>query len=93
VSTDPKGLKCADDPIGPDNDTKIREVCTRHHQIVCAWGRVGGVYKQRVEHALGMIDHHDLRCLGRSRQGHPRHPLMLSYATPLESYDNRVRLL
>lgn len=89
VSTDPKGLRRSDiDTVGPDNDAAIREACQRHSPIVCAWGRVGGVHRQRVEHVLGMIDHHDLVCLGRSKEGHPRHPLMLAYSTPMEPFES-----
>src|SRR5579885_3397338 len=37
-ATNPKELKLADDPIGPDNDKILRELAKEHYDIVCAWG-------------------------------------------------------
>ncbi len=40
-STDPKGLRQVEDPIGPDNDWYLTQ--TRGGIMLCAWGANGGL--------------------------------------------------
>lgn len=89
-STYPADLKKFSDPVGPDNDATIVRVCTAAEQrVVIAWGAsdIGGdIINARTRAVMGLLDQHHIRtfCFGRSKQGHPRHPLMLAYATQLE---------
>lgn len=62
--------------------------CTHKPRVVLAWGS----WLERPElqavtvparAILGSIDRSRLRCLGVTRHGLPRHPLRLSYTTPL----------
>lgn len=87
-STDVRGLAKAADPIGPDNDRHIREIMRDVQTVIVAWGPLAKLPKlhrsryQRVVRAandLGVT----LHCLGTAQDGHPRHPLMLAYDTPL----------
>jgi len=56
--------------------------------ILVAWG--GHAPRNAGESFLGWLDESvvgpQVECLGRTKSGQPRHPLMLSYATPREPY-------
>lgn len=56
--------------------------------LVVAWGAIAPGAHKRVEELLGVCArrHRSVRCLGTTRQGHPRHPLYLAGSTPLESF-------
>lgn len=84
-STDPRELWKVDDPVGPDNDSHIRQCLTQAEVHGCvtvaAWGahakadRVMAVYSLHPEHAF--------TALGVTKNGAPRHPLyMPGSATP-----------
>jgi hypothetical protein len=88
-ATDPADLRRSGDPVGPKNRDWIRrsveEACKQiiPGPVVCAWGR-HGTYMGRDEIVMGWIE--DLcapMCLGLTRDGHPRHPLYVSYAARL----------
>jgi hypothetical protein len=99
-STDPRGLVTHADPVGPDNDTHLTAVIRQlrahdepEHLIVCAWGSCGTAAVKRLVagrvKALAMdgaLGDAPLMCLGRARDGSPRHPLMLAYNTRLEPW-------
>lgn len=76
-ATNPHELIRADDPIGPANKRAI-EGWLRHDRVdlaVAAWGARWadlGIPRLNVE-GMGR----DLWCLGRTKGGHPRHPLYL----------------
>jgi hypothetical protein len=83
-STDPKALRQAADPVGPDNDRAILEASKAAGCVVVAWG-AGGELKGRgriVARALSFV-RADLVCLGRTQRGHPLHPLYVPYETEL----------
>jgi hypothetical protein len=86
VSTDPKGLRAAADPVGPHNERMIdwafgvALLAIR----VCAWGRVESVHvRKRLQRSMHHIKTHAHWCFGKTKDGEPRHPLMLAYDTPL----------
>lgn len=93
-STDPREVSKVsfEDAVGPDNDREILTACVTAAAVVCAWGCGQHMRKRsdRVDRALRMIveAYPDLpiACLGRSADGNPRHPLMLSYDTPREHF-------
>jgi hypothetical protein len=84
-SRDPKAVLRAGDPVGPSNDDWLKTIFSGSHQLICAWGctqhapNIG----QRVSVALMLAAWCALPvlCLGRRKDGHPRHPLMLPYTT------------
>jgi hypothetical protein len=89
VSTDPKGLKAAGYPIGEDNDRYILEACrVGDGKVICAWGALGRNLSRPAE-VLAMIRRAGFKpmALGFTADHLPRHPLMLSYDTPLVPYD------
>ena len=80
-ATDPKVMRAAADPVGPENDTAIIEGAAWADRIVCAWG-THGAHRDRgpgVESLLRATGR-ELFHLGLSRDGHPKHPLYISYA-------------
>lgn len=85
VSTDPKGLKAAGYPIGPDNNRHILAACAMGDgTVVCAWGALGRGLS-RTGDVLYMLRAAGYRtmALGFTADGLPRHPLMLGYKTGL----------
>lgn len=90
-STDPARLKVAGDPFGADNDKALalvaRYAVDRGVAIVCAWG-VHGSYLNADKRFLAIAKHHGARleCLGKTKDGHPRHPLYLKSDTPFEPF-------
>jgi len=95
-ATDPRSLiKAKQDGVdvrGPHNETAIEwasRLLSRLGYTIAAWGRIPPPLRsaaQRSEklfvQARGSVD-----CLGTTKEGFPRHPLMLPYETPV------VRLL
>lgn len=82
-STDPRGLYQHRSPIGPLNDTYLREVGIDSSQVVACWGnhgqhlvRGGDVARNILEHRKPKVFH-----LGLTRSGHPKHPLYLAKNT------------
>jgi hypothetical protein len=87
-ATKPKDMKAAEDPVGPENDTFILSVAEEAHRVVLAWG-THGTHQGRDEKVLKLltVGHAErLYCLGKTKHGHPRHPLTLAYDTPLEKW-------
>lgn len=88
ISTDPAGLKRAGYPIGPGNDEAILRACAMGDgKVVCAWGALGRKLARPLE-VLRLIRGagYKTMALGFTDDGLPRHPLMLSYSTPLVEY-------
>lgn len=88
-STDVKGLQSAEDSIGPDCDEWLDTMLDRCDIIVPCWGNSSKIPKDmryRVSQVTGKILSKDkpVMCLGTTKSGDPKHPLMLSYKTQLE---------
>lgn len=84
----PKDMKAAVDPVGPENDRFLLAEAERADKIVLAWG-INGTHRGRDQEVIKLLSvgHADkLYHLGLSKGGHPRHPLMLAYSTPLEKW-------
>ena len=79
--TDPKAMRAAADPVGPENDAAILDSCHWADRIVAAWGTHGehlgrGTAVTEVLRATKLPIYH----LGLSKAGHPKHPLYIAYA-------------
>jgi hypothetical protein len=85
-STEPAGMKRADDPVGPENrkwfDLTLGARC--EGLLVCAWGVHGGHMGQD-RAVLGWLEGYGIEpmALGLTKEGHPRHPLYLPYSASL----------
>jgi len=53
-ATDPKVMRAAADPIGPNNDAWIMRAALEARETICAWG-VHGAYLERDRHVLRML--------------------------------------
>ena len=82
-SRNPKLLLNNPDPVGPENDDYLREVSWGAPLVIAAWGAFPQFdARARAVERLFV----DLKCLGMSRGGFPRHPLMLPYKTRLQQW-------
>ena len=94
-ATDPAQLVAASidgiDPIGPQNDEQIQHALDRCHPVVCAWGAKGG-FLERDQAVLAILKHQFIAysCLGKTKGGHPRHPLYLRSEAVLVPFERRV---
>ena len=75
-ASDPRALRRASDPVGPDNDRHIARVAARATLLVVAWG-VWGRLRGRSAALRARLSRRAPRCLGLTRSGEPRHPLYL----------------
>jgi hypothetical protein len=88
-ATSPEVMKAAPDPFGPGNAQVLHcigmESAAFNVPIVCAWGTQGGDavgYVTRLFAETGAR----LVCLGKTKDGHPRHPLYVKGDQPLVSF-------
>ena len=75
-ATEPKDMKAAKDPVGPYNDRALALTCGNVNLVVAAWG-VHGSYCGRCYEVERSLKAHNLRCLGITKGGLPKHPLYL----------------
>ena len=86
-STDPKKLREVVDPVGLNNDRYIREACRAGSDVICAWGAYAHLAGRDWD-AWPLIRRSvpNVFCLGRTKGGHPKHPLYLKATTELERF-------
>jgi hypothetical protein len=74
-ATDPRDLKLATDPIGPDNDKHLLAGICAVDRVIACWGDHGRFLgrDRQVSELLGV----SFECLLRNRTGTPHHPLYL----------------
>jgi hypothetical protein len=81
---DPKKMKRARDPIGPDNDRWIAGMAKAAHKIVVAWGAHGSYLdRDRAVEKILRATGKPLWCFGVTKGGFPKHPLYLDSGTRL----------
>ncbi|WP_083095835.1 DUF1643 domain-containing protein [Pseudophaeobacter leonis] len=80
-ATDPKVMRAASDPEGPDNTTAILAGLDWADMVICAWGTHGAHRDQgRKIETLLRARAKPLHHLGLSKHGHPKHPLYIAYS-------------
>lgn len=87
-AADVRALRSASDPIGPDNDKHIEQIMRDADIHIVAWGPMSKLPKALRSRWVDIVAIADrvgcpLYCWGTAQDGHPRHPLMLAYNTPL----------
>lgn len=80
---DPKNLKAAGYPVGPENDSWLRGLGESSEEIIVAWGN--HARPERVREVMALIGR-PVKCLGVNRNGSPSHPVMLGYDRPLREW-------
>lgn len=78
-ATDPSQLRGATDPIGPANRSALKVLA--YGFCVVGWGATPTPPKP-----LEILRNRPLWCLGQTKDGSPRHPLYVSYETPLQPW-------
>ncbi len=81
-ATDPKVMKRARDPVGPENDLWIKGIASCVDRLIVAWGAHGS-FKNRDREVYELLRGKSLWCFGVTKDGHPKHPLYLRGDTPL----------
>ncbi|MFT5065797.1 MAG: hypothetical protein ACJAXK_001378 [Yoonia sp.] len=78
--TDPRDMRAAADPIGPENDATILEGADWADTVLAAWG-THGVHRDRGPQVEAMLRDtlNPLFTLGITKHGHPKHPLYIAY--------------
>ncbi len=85
-ATDPKVLKSAGYPVGPQNDSYILGAIERADKIVAAWGC--HAQKSRADAVTKIIcQRKNVYCLGVTKDGFPSHPLMVPYKQPFVYFE------
>lgn len=79
-ATDPKELLTLGDPVGPDNSAAMHFAIGGSSLAVVAWGTFAARMAARGHmrlwpEASAVESHVPVVCLGRTKDGHPRHPL------------------
>lgn len=89
-ATDERELLTVADPFGPDNEAHLLAVrdVSMLTRLVVAWGnRFGG--KRLAHHytrAAVTLSLSSPYCLGTTKSGEPKHPLMVGYATEMTKW-------
>jgi hypothetical protein len=83
-SPDPKQLYKVKDPIGVENDLAISEQFEQADAIILGWGqeKIAESYPYDLNK---LCKGKKVYCLGRNKNGSPKHPLYLPYTTHLRS--------
>lgn len=88
-ATDPRELRSVKDPVGPANLESIKAACRGRH-VVLAWGAFQpdcGDYAWNCDIVAAVrAVAAGVYCLGKTKDGHPRHPLYLAGATKLQAW-------
>lgn len=82
-ATSPASLRSAREPVGPANNEWLEREGRRAAAVVAAWG-AHGEFLGRDRAVIDLLP--SMSCLGRTRGGHPRHPLYLPARTQLEPF-------
>ncbi len=86
--TDPKLMKAAKDPVGPDNDNHILEVLkegkAKGWTFMVGWGNHGDHHGRGIK-VMGLFDQVGVAplCLAMNANHQPKHPLYCAYDAPL----------
>ncbi|KUJ78837.1 DUF1643 domain-containing protein [Ruegeria profundi] len=85
--TDPRKMRAAADPVGPENDAAILGGADWADQVIAAWGTHGahlerGPAVETLLRGTGLPLFH----LGLTKEGHPKHPLYIAYTQQPEPW-------
>jgi hypothetical protein len=85
--TDPRKMRAAVDPVGPENDAAILDGVRWADQVIAAWGTHGahldrGPAVETLLRGTGQPLFH----LGLTKAGHPKHPLYIAYTQQPEAW-------
>jgi hypothetical protein len=84
-ATHPADLFRAVDPVGPENDSYIREAVARAARVVVGWGCHGAKHPHSAA-VLALMPASYCYCLGVTKSKQPRHPLYLPANISLQTW-------
>jgi hypothetical protein len=92
-ATDPADMKRAADPVGEQNDYFIRQAIETAEfgdcELVCGWGTHGTFLKRDEKVKLLFAERgYPQKALKWTKDGHPQHPLYVSYAEQPKEKNN-----
>lgn len=83
-ATHPDVMAAAHDPVGPENRHFLENMAEQvDGPLIAAWGAHWMVYGGTTAYVRVAFEG-KLMCLGKTKDGHPRHPLYVKGDTPLE---------
>ncbi len=84
-SSDPRKLKDESDPVGPGNEYRVLNALVEGSRVIVAWGALKLPMPTIMRRVIWGIeqDGHKLECLGKTKDGSPRHPLYLRNDAPV----------
>ena len=89
-ATDVRELGFQSDPIGPDNSAHLAKIMSDADRVIYAWGPLSKQPKhlrstwRHVDYAVRAMALKKPYCIGEpAKCGHPKHPLMLPYDSPI----------
>lgn len=85
--TDPKRMKLAPEPVGPENDAILTDIASTAGMMLAAWG-VHGSHNDRDQAVLALLREQGdpVYCLGTTKCGQPRHPLFMPKSTSVSLF-------
>jgi hypothetical protein len=85
-ATNPADLAAIADPVGIDNDAVILDAIRQSTAIVFAWGAHNTKGRAFKVATMCRREGREPLCLGKTKDGHPRHPLYVPAAQPFEEW-------
>lgn len=87
-STNVTSLQAVDDPVGPLNTTYLDGIIHEADLLIPCWGNTQKVPSSLRGEFIKVFDMlkssgKPVACFGLTKNGSPKHPLMLKYDTPL----------
>lgn len=84
-ATNPKELTHQQEQCGPEWEKHTAQLANRAGRIVAAWGSFAS--SQRQDYVLSFLRMYGVvHCLGKTKDGSPRHPLYVRGDTPLTEF-------
>ena len=82
-ATDPKNMKAAEDPVGPENDKWLAKFAIKSQQTlaIAGWGNHGS-HQNRNRDVIKILNQKmaDVKALKINASGDPKHPLYIGYS-------------
>lgn len=84
VSSDPMELLKVQDPVGDDNSPTLATMASSCDLIVAAWGAMDNRIWKQFRFSVEMVKtFKNVKCLGFTKSGAPKHTSRLGYSAPL----------
>lgn len=92
-ATDPAELLAAEDPTGGADGVEVLRLVAACERVVAAWGNspIPTRFAGRREDVMAALAGGPVYCLGRTKDGQPRHPLYVAGRQPAELFRESVR--